>query len=69
MEYDEFRKMVYSDFIKESRFLKLSYRIKPEQIQKLKTPVTLEFIRKDFSASPLIREIYVDRDGILIFPK
>ena len=69
MEYDEFRKMVYSDFVRECRFLKLSYRIRQHQIRKLKNPVTLEFIRKDFSASPLIREIYVDGNEILIFPK
>jgi len=71
-EYEKFQKFIREDMIKEWRNVKLSYVVSKHNIDLVlsrDSSLTIQKIIEDFQKSPLVKEVIMDRDHIVIFPK
>lgn len=70
--YEEFQRFIYNDMIREWTNCKLGYYITNYNINlviSLDPKVTVEKIMEDFRKSPLIKEVFLNHNGIYVIPK
>jgi hypothetical protein len=70
MNYEQFKKSVYLDFIQEVRVQRLSYIVKTKHVSQLTEQVPVEKMIEDFSKCPLIKEAFLNHYGwLVLIPK
>ncbi len=70
MNYEQFKKIVYLDFIQEVRVQRLSYIVKTKHVSQLNEQVSVEKMIEDFSKYPLIKEAFLNHYGwLVLIPK
>jgi hypothetical protein len=71
-EYEEFQKFIRQDMIKEWNNVKLSYIVRKynlDLILQRDSSLTIQKIMEDFQKSPLVKEVIMSGEQIVIFPK
>ncbi len=71
-EYEKFQKFIREDMIKQWKDIKLSYIVSKHNIDLVlsrDSSLTIQKLIEDFQKNPLVKEVIIDRDHIVIFPK
>jgi hypothetical protein len=71
-EYEQFKKFIYDDMIREWKNTKLSYLIRQQNLDLIKqrdSAITNEKIIEDFRKYPLVKEVFMSIGQIVILPK